>query len=422
MPTKLNRSILIIDNGSATYLAETFTKYFDKVYYHSPIKSQFKDYILGSVGTGIKGVTRLNQWEQMENEIDYFYFTDLGWEDVAHRLRSEGKKVWGGTPACFIEENRELFIDKLKDVGLQSATYEKITGIGNLREYLKDKKDKFIKASFWRYENETKHWHSYAHNKVWLDEKAVQLQGKSDSFEFLVFDPIKCKAEIGWDGYSVNGKMPDKGIFGLEIKDAGWAGVTWDKKHFPPAINEVNEKFGKALAEYNNCGMFSTEIRWNSDTDFKFTDPVIDRSPEPPGAWQTSCITNFGDIIVGACDGIIVEPEYIDDYGCQIILKSESVSDSGLNLQIPDKYKDLVRLKAYYEDKGEYYVIPFKKMNITMSEFGATIGWGKTVDAAIEMALEAAENIICDDYYYAKDAGDKAKTILDDLYSFGIKF
>ena len=47
---------------------------------------------------------------------------------------------------------------------------------------------------------------------------------------------------------------------------------------------------------------------------------------------------------------------------------------------------------------------------------------GKTIDEAIEMALEAAESIISDDIFFAHDAADKAKIQLDELYEIGIKF
>ena len=95
-------------------------------------------------------------------------------------------------------------------LGLDVAPYAKVVGLDDLREYLRDKEDKYVKVSHWRGDMETTHWRNWRLDQGWLDWMAVNLGPVlKNSMTFLVFDKIDTDLEIGADTYNVNWPMAE---------------------------------------------------------------------------------------------------------------------------------------------------------------------------------------------------------------------
>ena len=95
-----------------------------------------------------------------------------------------------------IEIFRGKFLKTLDEIGLQVPPHTVIKGMENLRVFLKDKTDKWIKISKWRGDWETLHWRDWSQ-----DEQMLGIRAKPDhlliteDITYYVFDPIETEIE-----------------------------------------------------------------------------------------------------------------------------------------------------------------------------------------------------------------------------------
>jgi hypothetical protein len=244
----------------------------------------------------------------------------------------------------------------------------------------------------------------------------------ADKFIFLICDPIDADVEFGMSSPNVLGVFPKQQTWELEVKDCCLLFKVCPDKDIPEPIRNVNEKFAPVLKEWNNIGNFSTEIRWTPKS-YTFTDAVISRFPEPPGGLLTGIIENIDEIFIEGAKGIMVEPKYKAKYGCQMNLYSSSIGKKGIPIEIPEKYKEYIRLKNYYKVDDIYWTVACSKIGCPeMDIFGCAIYWDDDMAKAIEGCIEAAENIVCSNYTFAADSVEKAKKTLEGIKKYGFSF
>lgn len=417
-------SIGVLDsNGFYLPIAISLSKHFDHTYFYSRHEGDFERISQDKIGTGIEGIERISHWLNYIDDIDIFILPALNWEAEGEYLRSIGKKVWGGCQSEQLEKDRILFRKELESCGLPVAKAEIAEGMDDLREKLKGQKDKWIKETQgYRGQTETKHFTSESNQNGFFTNLENDLGGLKNDIKFLICDPIDAVTEVGTDTFCVNGVMPENIITGIEIKDIGFLGKHDTQKNSPKPCQEVNGKFEEVLKKYNHTGAYSTEIRYTKDGISYYTDPTI-RFPQPPSFLYIDWITNWYDIITGAVEGKLVEPEFSHKYGAEIILKSSYVCENNLTVSFDKKFADFVKLKASYVRDGVNYVVRMKDVGVEMEQFGSAVGFGETPDAAIANAMKVVETIECDEFNYASDALDKAMKELEKLkLSTGYEF
>ena len=156
-----------------------------------------------------------------KKEINTFCFPDVRHCGEQIELRSQGLAVWGAGHGMDLELSREFFLRKLEELGLDVPPYDVIVGITNLRLFLKDKKDIYIKVSKWRGSWETCCFRSWEESEYMLDVWAVRFGGVKESVRFICFPKIETDLEIGADTYCVDGQWPSQMLHGIERKDRG---------------------------------------------------------------------------------------------------------------------------------------------------------------------------------------------------------
>jgi hypothetical protein len=187
----------VCDYGTFISVAEKLGEKMKKVYYYSPYESEYENSKEALQGTGLDNVERLDEFMDPDvfDTIDLFIFPDIGFNDLQKHLRSIGKTVWGSMGASELELTRDLFLEKVKSVGLPVIPYKKIVGLDALSIYLRGAKDKWIKINRYRENMETWHHIDYEHSKRRLDHFNVIFGPIRNELVFIVQDNIKSEVE-----------------------------------------------------------------------------------------------------------------------------------------------------------------------------------------------------------------------------------
>jgi len=263
--------------------------------------------------------------------------------------------------------------------------------------------------------SETTRHIKWSQSEIMINNLKFEMGPLSSIAEFCLEDNIDSIAEIGYDGWCVNGKMTNGQIWGLEVKDCGYVGKASNYSEIPTPVKLVNDKFSAVLQKYNHTGFYSTEVRYCKDGKTYYTDPCV-RSGSPPSNVYMKMVSNWSEIIDKGTQGILVEPKFTAKYGCEIILKSNYCNGNTLPVIIPDEFKENVALKGAYHMDGKDYIIPFLQAGIKdMESFGSVVVVGDNLDEIMNKAVEIANSIDAPGLYFAENALEKAKETLNEL-------
>ena len=375
---------LVFDNGLFQPIAHRLAKDCKRVLYHVPWEKGFSTLNDHIRGDGFADIEMCESPWDVKDEVDLWVFPDIGHSGIQLELERQGKAVWGSRKADSIELNRQKFNRILKEVGLPVATHEVIKGLTNLRAFLKDKEDRFIKFSKFRGTMETTHWRSYDMDEGWLDKMAVKLGPAKDMLPFLVFEPIDTGIEIGGDTYCVDGKWPSLMLHGLENKDKCYLGAVTPIAEMPEDLRNVMEAFRPLLSEYRYRNQFSME-----DRDGFLIDPTM-RGGLPSTGSQLETWTNFPDIVWHGANGELVDPIPAYKFSVEAIITIKSDRDEWGKTRIPDGLGDAVKLTGCCEIEG---AICFPPCEGDGKEVGWLVAGGDSIEDAIDNIKEFAEKL-----------------------------
>lgn len=410
--TKTKLKVCVIDNIGGCYfpIADNLTKYFD-IYYHTVVQNPFPRMSTMSIGLGTDVKILKDFWSNID-QFELFIFPDLYFKDWGTHLRKMGKNVWGGCGSEDLETNRKLFKQELSNVGLSVAPTKYFMGIDNLVKYLKTNEDKWIKISFFRGEMETFHHVNWRQSEIWSNDIRIKLGPLASTLEFITEDGINSIAEIGSDGWLVNGNNANSFLWGIEVKDCGYIGKAELFNKMPQPIQDVFNKFRSITQKYNHTGFYSTEIRVGEDGNDYYTDPCM-RAGSPPSNVYMEMISNWDEILLEGSKGNVIEPKFKAKYGVEIIIKSAYCQSNFLPIGFDSKYKDNIKLKGSLILDGKNYIIPFDQAGIDeMDAFGSVVVVGNDIDIIVNQALEIANELEVYGLIFNENALDKAKESL----------
>jgi hypothetical protein len=374
-----SKSVLLRDHGLFFPLAQRLARDFGKVGYAPEWKRGFPSYQEYDVGRGFDNVEHVSNFWKVVDNYDLIVFPDILDGDLQVHLRKEGHRVFGSGLGEELELFRFYSKKMLEAVGLPVQPYRLIIGLDALRDYLKEHKDKFVKFSLLRGISETFHHQEYWMSEPRLDELEHTLGIRKHDQEFIVEDPVETNLEYGYDGLSIDGQWPNKAMLGVERKDECLVGSVMDYKDLPDGLKEVNEKIAPVLARYNYRNFFSTEIRETPDG----TPYMIDfccRQPCPSGEAQQELWGNLSEMIWEGAEGKLVQPEPTAKFAVESIIYGDRADDNWQPIQIPDKYRDNVKLFFHTRVNGHDYVIP---QQTKMNECGAVVTVGNNLEQTV---------------------------------------
>ena len=380
---------LVYDYGQYIELAVTLSKQFGRVLYYAPWLdggNPTSQALL--VGEGFDGVERVSEiWPHLD-DIDLVVFPDVYQAELQDYLIDHGKRVWGSRQGEELELDRVKSKKLCKKLGIDIGPYEVVNGIDALREHLQDHDDQFVKVSRFRGNFETFHAPDYERIEPRLDELEHKLGAEKKHTEFICEDAINGATEVGYDGYTIDGKFPKAALIGVEAKDMAYVGRTMPYSALPEQVQAVNDKLAPALKRYGYRGFLSTELRCKGDKAY-LIDPCC-RCGSPPSELQQVMIENLGEILWEGAAGTMVEPKYRAKCGAMVFLLSDWASDNWQHVWFPSSIRDRVKLHNATMIDGEYYVIP---RNDRRSHIGAVVGLGDSEEAAIEDCKRIAKKV-----------------------------
>lgn len=385
------KTALVFDNGGYVEVAKTLSKDFKKVYYFTPWANGFPTSNDTLVGSGFKEFERINHFWDKVDEIDVFVFCDIMNGDLQEHLVKMGKRVWGSRGADQLEISRYEFFQYLDKLGLPTPKTELVIGIENLRKALSKVEDKYIKLdSMFRGDIETFHHINYEITEPILDKLEYKVGARKNDIRFIVQDPIPTKAEIGYDGYTIDGKFPETALFGIEVKDKGYIGEVRKYEDLPKEITEINKGLSKTFEAYQYRGMWSSEIRVGEDGKAYLIDPTC-RFPAPPTAIMLELIDNWGEIIWEGADGNLVEPVFKAKYGAECIGLSDFAKEGNFaQCFCPDEDSQWMKQAYSCMIGGKCYVVPQSWENARVCE---VVSIGDTLEGVVKDLEEKCSNV-----------------------------
>jgi hypothetical protein len=379
-------TVCVIDSGLFLPVAQRLARSVKRVLYFSPSGEAFPTINRRIIGDGYADIERVKRMWAIKNEVDLWVVPDINQSDIQIELESQGRKVWGSRAGDSLEIYREFFHRKLAELGLDVPTFTPVMGMTKLKEFLKDKEDKFLKISEYRGSMETYHWRSWRIDEGYLDMLSVRFGPTKEIVPFLVFDPIKTDLEIGGDTYCVNGQWPDFMLHGLEAKDSGYFSAVTPFKEMPECLVNIMEAFSPYLQRNNYRNEWSMEVRVKGDKAF-FTDPTC-RGGLPSTASQLEVWGNFPEIVWAGANGELVQPEPLGKFTAEAIVRMKCDKSQWGVLEVPKELQQWLKLSCCCEVDGR---VCFP----TTDDHGEEIGWlvaiGDTPEETLKNLKEYTE-------------------------------
>lgn len=381
-----DKSVIVYDHGSQVSFAQMLSKDIGTVYYFNPgAKSSYPAEHDAAIGEGMEGLTVIYDVFDYVREVDAVFFLDLYHDDLADFLISLGIPCWSARKGEEIETKRTETKKFLRKNGFPVNKYEEIKGFENLRKYLQDHDQVFVKFSRWRGDGESFYSENYKTIKNKLDAMEVEFGALAPEKECVVEQPIEAVCEVGLDIYSIDGRFPENIFFGYEIKDCGYAGTVKPYKEVSPLLTDLTDAFRNKMRELQYRSDFSTEHRITKKKISYCIDIVAGRKPSPPSEVMQEIISNWSEIMLFGAMGQMIEPVYEAKFGVQIIIHCDSAKKNWVTIEVPEEIRRWIKLKnvCYYDDAFQY--IP---QNYDMIEIGSVVAIGNTLDECVEKVKE----------------------------------
>jgi len=382
--TLKDKSVLIYDYGLCPEVALKLAESFGRVYYFTQWQEAFPSSNKAMIGRGLEkfGVEKIDYFWDKVDSVDLIACFDTYSHDVVEFLKTKGYRVFGPGLAEFLENNRKYCLEIQEAVGLPVPEAEAVVGITNLKKKIIEMGGNvYVKLNSFRGDMETFYVKDILGSKIYLDRLSVSLGPRQEQVEFLVSKKIN-GIEPGYDGFVVDGKYPNYGLWGYERKGSGYITKVEKYENIPLAIKQVNDKLSKYFETMKTRSMFSTEIMVDASGDGYLIDPTI-RSPMPvPTAIQLELWQNFAEFIWEASAGNLIDLIPTAKYGCGVALDSEWANKNWLEVLIDKEVRRWVKFRNFIIVNDKYYAVP------GFSSVCSVIGLGDSVDEAIEHLKE----------------------------------
>jgi hypothetical protein len=385
-----NHSCLVIDNGLFCELPGKLAESFGKVWYFTPWAGAFPTTNQNIIGKDLGNFERIDDFWPIIRQADLVVFPDIYWKGLeVHLAEDLGKRVWGSRYGEDLETERTACKEFLKAMGLLVGPYRVLTGIANLRDYLKTHENQYVKISKTRGDMESFHSASYRNIEPRLDELEHRLGAKKAIMEFVVEEAIPDAVEVGYDGYCVDGTFPNQACVGIEIKSKGYVGHFLSRERMPEQITEINRTLAPALQRFKYRNFFAAETRITKDQKSFVIDPCC-RFGSPPSEMLLELYTNLADILWHGAEGECIDPEPSGEWGAEIILYSDWAEKNWMAVDFPEDIRQYVKLRNATKIDGRFYVMPQQGGS---THIGAVVATASTLKEAREICCERAAKV-----------------------------
>lgn len=412
-----DKSCLVVAHGLFAELAVRLARDFGHTYLYVPWQDTYPTINKGLLGYGLEGIEKVDDVFGGHFEgVDLFVFPDLYHADLQLYLESLGKRVWGSRRGEELELYRGLCKEAMDKVGLPVHPWKSVRGMTALRAHLKAHDNQHVKLDKYRGMFETFKSEKYDLIAPKLDEIQSLMGPFAEELDFVVEDDLPDCVEVGLDCYTVDGEFPGATLAGIEVKDLGYVSQfkAWDR--IPEQVRGWFETMEPYFKQYGYRGFLSNELRIGRDK-VPYMIDCCARAACPPNELYQEFYTNLAQIVYEGAGGVLVDPEPAGKWGVEIILKSEWAEKHWQPVEIPEEVRSFVKLFNPVKVDGRYHVAPQED---ELCEVGAVIGYGDTLEAALEMVDRVGEQV--SGYGLKAEHGslDTAVEQMQQLTEFGI--
>lgn len=403
----IDKTICCIDGGLFQSWVHRLALDYKRVLYFRPWTSSFSNPGDLEIGDGYGDIERIGTFWDKLDEIDTFFFPDIHFPDWQTYLRSIGKPVWGAGRGEDLELMRAETKEYIEANGVKLNPWAVVYGMDKLREYLQDHGDVFVKVSVVRGLTETFYSKNFDLIEPKLGEIEHKLGGLSGVQEFIIESSIPDAREIGYDGWSIDGKYCKTALYGVEVKDKGYLGRVVPYADTPKSCQIINKAVSPFMEENVYRGFWSTEIREKNGNPFPID--FTCRAASPAGECLQELVGNLGEIIEAGARGEVEEPKWAARFAAQAILESKFADKNWLPIHIPPKIRHSVKLYHSCIVEGVEYIVP---INEDMPEIGSVLATGSSPDDAIKKCKAMCDQIEAYQLKCHVDSLEEAKTEL----------
>ncbi|HUD74399.1 MAG TPA: hypothetical protein VMQ76_04945 [Terracidiphilus sp.] len=382
-----NACFCVCDHGFFVPLALRLAETGARVIYHNLAWAKSNPTLSdGIIGDGFENIECVLDLWDIKKEVDAFVFPDVGHMGLQKELASQGFPVWGAKDGMRLETDREFFMKKLDELGLDVPPFQKVIGLTALAKYLIPRRDIWIKISRWRGSWETKHWRSYKEDGGKLDNWAVLFGGAKEMIIFLCFDKIETKLEIGSDTYNVDGQYPSLVLHGIEKKDEAYFSAITKRDKLPPEILTIMEAFQPWLKKKKYRNQWCMEIRVTEHEAY-----FLDATPRgglPSTGSQLMAMSNLPEVILRGASGEFVEAEYNCKFTAECMVKIHGETNTWETLDIPRELRPYLMLSDCCEIKGQTW---WPGGNDELEDLGWLVATGDTPTETLHLMNHLAD-------------------------------
>jgi hypothetical protein len=382
-------TVTFLDNGLFIDFCLSVAPHFKKAYYSTPWINSFPKSNQLLPGVGFDTMERPKWvWDAIEKS-DLIVFPDVYYGDLQEYLVRRGKLVWGSRKGEILETDRMKAKEIMAEYGVQGTPADEVVGLDDLRDYLKDHENVWVKISATRGDMETFKSENYEMSMPKLDELEHNLGAKKYIERFIIEPDISPAVEWGPDTFTIDGKWPQNFFCGTEVKDLGDAGRVMKWNELPQYLRDPNEKMSEWFKQQQYRGLYSTELRITPSRETFLIDPTC-RAPSPPNEIQQLVFDNWADIFLAGASGKLVEPNPVHKYGVCAMIHSAWADKNWQSIQFPEEISQYVKIRNHTVIDSVHYCVPSE---VGLPEVGAVVGVGETMDEAIAHMEDNAEQI-----------------------------
>jgi len=381
---------MFIDHGLFISQALRLAQDFKKVYVYTPWETAFPK-MTSQVGLGYEELELVDSiFGPWFDEVDAFVFPDINSGHLQQYLADQGKAVWGCKNGECLELQRRGMKEILNVLDLPVGEFWHVKGMDELRAFLQEHENVYVKIDKWRGTFETFHSPNYKDVEPKLDEVEHKLGPLKHVIEFTIEAALEDKVEVGTDGFIIDGKQPSQLMAGIEVKDLCYVGKFVKYTDLPEPVRRFNDKMEPVFAAYGYRGWMSSEVRIGKDMKPYMIDGCM-RSPSPPNELWQLMYENFSEIIYYGAHGILVDPIPAAKYGAEILIHSSWASGNWQPVNIEPEVREFVKLRNSMKINGREYISP---MGDGLPEIGAVVGLSDvSIEDAIDEAFKNAEGV-----------------------------
>jgi phosphoribosylamine--glycine ligase len=379
-------------------------------------------------------VDKADDWEKFKDWADVIVFDDVGFGELAAKLRKEGKLVIGGSPYTDkLELDRNFGQEEMKNVGINILPNWSFSDFDEAMKFIQKNPERYVVKP----------------NGIAQNEKELSFIGQDDDGRDLV--DILNHYKNSW-GKKIKHFQLQKFAPGVEVA----VGVFFNGKEFimPINVNFEHKKMfpgdiGPTTGEMGTSMFWSESNKIFNETLLKMKDKLVESGYI--GYIDINCIVNWRGIyplefttrfgyptISIQMEGVLSdwgEFLYALAKGENYELKTKKGFQIGVVIAIPPfPFTDPNAFKKYSEDA----VIMFRKPDLSGVHIGEVkivdndwrvagesgyvliiTGSGTTMEEARKQAYLRVENIMIPNLFYRDDIGEEWASKRDKLHTWG---